>query len=468
MSQSSNLILRGLGTHSPHSALNDHHAHNKKSKYLFAVCAIAEIAGIIIITLSGLNLFGPIGSMSFIGSMTGGGVIICIATGGIVWQAIVHCKGRKQAVQPREHYPREKLKPSKDLKTKNSSEQSERADTVLHDLVCKLQKDEDITKVLQSIPKEFFEQKSQERAKSCFSEVMQQILNAKVTFPKAGPLEQPENLQGQLDCEVFQLSITSGVQEDILRSACDQQHIHVYQVASQYNASEAPTTFTPKIGTAMSTSQGDHTQGPLAQRTNPVAFELVTAFLTHLGFNMLNTVLPSCGKTYEKGAQIEHGYLLPKKQTIDTVTNEFKEAFSHAEYVCYSSHLNSWDGGQPVYLFLQSAPAIGYADPDIKDVSDELQKYAALANYLALFRHGITLARETGQPIVLHAAAVGCGVFGNKVSNMEWGFEKAALALQSQMKAVQVTVQLEAYKGSGPMVDIAVSLNIPAKKRIGD
>jgi hypothetical protein len=310
-------------------------------------------------------------------------------------------------------------------------------DTVLQSLKEGLSQKRNISTALQNIPKNFFENKSQMRAKTFFSKAMNELFGATVYFPQAGPLEgfKPQTTE-KLDLNVFQVSATQGVENDIPNSSKDRQRIHVYQVASQYNAAEAAGPYTPPIGTAMESSKGDKTQGPLAQRTNPAAFECVTAFLTHLGFNMLHEALPSAGQTYQ------HGYLRPTDETIENLTQEFKENFAHAEYVCYSSLSDSWGGSQPVYLMLQAAPAIGYAKGGLSSSSDELQKYAALANYLALFRQGIVLAKERGKPVVLHAAAVGGGVFGNKDENLQWGFCQATLALQGEMKSLGVSVQL--------------------------
>lgn len=428
-----------LGTSSSLNGENRIKPLSALSKCAIAALAVGFIAGMILMGLGGMQTFGSTGSPGFIASIGGGGVLTAFSAGGLFWVV------RKRPVDV----------------SHNADESS-----VIQELKKNLEAGLDISRALQSIPMPFFENKSQERSKAVFSTAMQEVLGAEVIFPRSGPLEDPENLEGELDPEVFQLSRTDGVEEDIPRSSKDKHSLHVYQVASQYNASEAPNPFTPGIGQAMKKSSHDHTQGPLAQRTNPIAFELVTAFLTHLGFNMLNEVLPSAGKTYESEAVIEHGYLRPDDENLHILTNEFRENFSKAEYVCYSSFPRSWSGAQPVYLFLQAAPAMGYSNTIYS--TDELQKYAALANFLALFRQGIQFARDTGHPVVLHAAAVGCGVFGNETKNFEWGFEKAALALQGEMKSVGVSVQLEAYGGKGPMTEMANHLNIPLRERIGD
>ncbi|NGX61576.1 MAG: hypothetical protein K940chlam9_01063 [Chlamydiae bacterium] len=317
-----------------------------------------------------------------------------------------------------------------------------------------------------------FTHKNHETAKAEFSKTMDLFKWGDVDYPCSGEIEDLESLENQeLNTSLFHFSATNGVQGDIPRSSKDTKNIHVYQVASQYNAAEAPNPGTPPIGEAMDSSKNDKTQGPLAQRTNPAVFELVTAFLTHLGFNMLEHVLPSAGKTYQKGP-IQHGYLCPDSTNIELLTEEFKANYSKAEYVCYPSQSSCWNGAeQPVYLLLQAAPAIGYANLGGAN-TDELQKYAALANYLALFRQGVALAeeQEKEQPVVLHATAVGGGVFGNSQDNLLWGFKMAALAMQEEMAQVNVHVQLESYQGKRDEAigHIAQELKIPNGDRIGD
>ena len=290
---------------------------------------------------------------------------------------------------------------------------------------------------------------------------MQQLLHSEVKFPKACVMD-PESFNGPLLQKLFHLSSTAGVEKDIPQASKDKNHLHVFSVASQYNCSEAPSPFTPKVGHAMETSEADKTQGPLAQRTNPLAFELVTAFLTHLGFNMLHEALPLAGKTFEDSC-IKHGYLRPTNQNVLSLTEEFKKNFSKSEYVCYTSLSEEWGGSEFVHIFLQAAPAIGYS-PDLNVLlAEELTKYSALANYLALFQYGITLAEQEKKLVILHITAVGGGVFANSVSSLCWGFEKAALFFQDQMQAANVSVQLEAFGGKGHLADIANQLRIDKK-----
>jgi hypothetical protein len=137
------------------------------------------------------------------------------------------------------------------------------------------------------------------------------------------------------------------------------------------------------------------------------------------------------------------------------LTQELKDNVSKAEYVCYESQLSP--SGNPVHIFLQAAPAIGYAK-QLSKPSDVLQQYAAFANYLALFQYGISLAKKKGQQVILHANAPGSGVFQNATANLQWGFHRAAMIYGNEMKIHGVSVQLEAFKGNGPMKDIGQNL----------
>jgi len=337
------------------------------------------------------------------------------------------------------------------------------------------------SEALRGLPADFFLDKNQERAKKVFSFALGEILGNEVFFPTSSlphsislqGVNDIEAVSGSIDHSIFRLCSTQGVQNDIPKSSCDNHHIHVYQVASQYNCSEAPSPFTPPVGEAMLCSEHDRTQGPLAQRTNPAAFELVTAFLTHLGFNMLENVLPKEWNTYTEESPVVHGYLRPNNQNLDRMVNEFEDHFQKLESVCYGSAVKNWvDSSRvanTVYILLQAAPAIGYCNRDIDpEETQDLQKLAAFANYVALFNAGIQLAKQHQKPVVLHATAVGGGVFQNQTPYIQFGFEKAALILQKQMKEVGAMVQLEAFRNTGVVKEMADRLKISSGKRIGE
>lgn len=308
--------------------------------------------------------------------------------------------------------------------------------------------------------KGFFRDKSQDKAKHFFSRVMQEIFGARVFFPTSVKIIPVEGAK-QLDVRKFCLKSGADVANDIKKSAEDADRIHVYQVASQYNAAEAVSPLTPPIGQAMKASTNDNTQGPLAQRTNPVAFELVTAFLTHLGFNMLAHALPMAGTTFTRGDLVEHGYLMPTNAKLDPLSQQLQERWQETEYVCYESKISQ--GKYPVYIYLQAAPAISYAKRRglaVDANTDELEKYAALSNYAAFFQSGIELASQNpGQPVVLHLTAVGGKSFGNKNKNLQWGLEQAIFHFQDRMPE-NLHVQLESRDDTSANAQIAKNLGI--------
>jgi len=453
------------------------------------VLAIGAVVGLIMVGLGALNLLGPVGTPGFIASVGGGGALTLIASGALLWVAINNHRNKlpQGNVPPRSPSDDKPSAASKDESPPSAvtalpapipqpSPTDPRAEQLTEYLHNELANGKAIDVALREFFGSYgawFVDKSQKRAEETFHHVMGALLKSEVYYPQACAVENLEGLTGSLDRTVFSLSATGGVENDIPTAAKDGDRLHVFQVASQYNASEAPNPCTPKVGFAMSLSEGDYTQGPLAQRTNPKAFELGTALLTNLGFNMLERVLPSAGTTYTPGAPIQHGYLRPTNGNIGQLEEEFRQNYSKAKYVCYSSRPDHWqDTRHPVYIFLQAAPAIAYSVREISNKSDDLQKYASLANFLAFFKFGIELAKEKNQPIRMHVTAVGCGIFGNKTENFQWGFEKAALLFQNQLKAHHVSIQLDAFDkrsvGDGIPIStyatwakVAFNLNIP-------
>lgn len=396
-------------------------------KWAIVASVVGIIVGSIIVSLGLLHIFGATGSWGYIGSVSGGGLLSVISMIALV-KLVMHCRR-----SPEERVPG----------------------------------------FLEEIDKSFFEEKSQARAKEVFAYEMDELLKAHVEFPTpGGPID--ETIEGELLEDVFQVSISMGIERDIPRWSKDPVRVHVPEAASQTNCAEAKSVYTPPIGGAMEHSAGDPTQGPKAQRTNPVLFELVTAFLTHLGFNMYEKVLPSAGGTFDVGGSMQHGYPRPHPGNLKQLAAEFKQNYFKAEYVCYQSLNRDWGGSYPVYLMLQSSIATGYSwsldrgDPDQKPHIDTLEKYAALANYLALFRQGIKLAGDLHKPVVVHPTVVGGSAFGNDLDNIAWGFKLAALTLQHEMKAAGVTVQIEAFQGDRHKLGttLAKKLNIKTAPRI--
>lgn len=314
-----------------------------------------------------------------------------------------------------------------------------------------------------------FAEKGHELAKEMFSQVLKHF-QLSVDYVSAAGWTYIEEV-GELDPTIFHWSISHGVQNDIPKAAEDKNRVHLFSVASQYNCAEAGSPFTPGVGEAMSRSEWDHTQGPFAQRTNPVLFEFVTAFLTNLGFNMMEKVLPSAGKTYQHNDSIAHGYLRPTDETIGQLTQELRENFSAYEAPCYESKLS--ESVESVYLMLGAAPAIGYSH-SLKTDSKDLQYYAHLANFSALFSQTrALLKRHPGKEVVLHITGVGLGVFECDENVFADAFAKVAFTFQENLSPEdkkRVHVQLESHQKFNGTLDalsrVAEILELgPAKPR---
>lgn len=270
-----------------------------------------------------------------------------------------------------------------------------------------------------------------------------------------------------LDPAIFHWSRTDGVQRDIPQAARNAARIHLFQLASQNNAGEAPRIFTPPPGRAMAASAGDNTQGPLAQRTNPALFEKVNAFLANCGFNMLANVLSRRNIT-----AVQHGYLVPQTAAqMDSIVGEFRANWRNVEQPCVLSQLPT--GGR-AYLMMSAAPAIGYAPEAGRQGTDPnsnplLQYYSALANFCGQFSRVLELARENpGTQVVYNACAVGLGVFGNQPENVAPAFRHAALAFQEAVRAegLNVVVQFEVFRGEGLAKNMADRLNLAQRPRV--
>ena len=312
---------------------------------------------------------------------------------------------------------------------------------------------------------DLFKTKSHEVAKKTFKDAMKHLGLGVSYLDATGWDHKP--LEGVLDKSIFRWSATTGVQNDIPAVSRDKDRVHVFSVASQYNAAEAIRPFTPPVGQAMKASKNDNTQGPHAQRTNPVAFELVTAFLTNLGFNMMEHVLPSAGSTHEQGSAIQHGYLRPNNETIDELSNEMIANSQKLEVPCYESRPTQ--DGESVYLMLGAAPAIGYSYGLTKE-SQKLQYHAFLANFTTQFKQTLHLLDENPtKEVVLHVAGTGLGVFGCEYKVFAAAFKQAALEFQTKLKKAdlkRVHVQLEAYKGNGDVKKVGETLLGPVKARV--
>lgn len=339
-----------------------------------------------------------------------------------------------------------------------------------------------------------FKCKNHELAKDLFEDVMEKALGSEVTFVRPLSLENGAKeflpaVDGALDEEklnnfkfelpgkvkqMFGWEETKGVQHDILRASHDADTVHLFSVASQYNCAEASSDVTPPLGQAIEKSKNDFTQGPLAQGTNPIAFELVTAFLTHLGFNMMEKVLPeSVGKTYptkevparkEGKTAILNGYLQPAgwfynadeakqqaaKQNIKEIVDHMESHIGAFETVCYSNKPK--DGGDhPVHLILAAAPNM--SAPFYGPEKYRLEYLAARAHLTTQLQQALELAnKEPQKDVVLHATLPGLGVFGNYPISFAKAAGDSVMEFYEQLTEEQrnrIKVKLSVYVGDG-------------------
>lgn len=80
------------------------------------------------------------------------------------------------------------------------------------------------------------------------------------------PKKIPPLIKKGLNPKVFNWAFTKGVEYDIQADGGrGRNNIVIYTAASQFNAAESPGRATVLPGEAVSTYQGDHTQGPQAQ-----------------------------------------------------------------------------------------------------------------------------------------------------------------------------------------------------------
>ncbi len=328
-------------------------------------------------------------------------------------------------------------------------------------------KQQEMQKVLFDLKeKNFFQIKSHARAKEVFHIVMKH-LNLNVAYVDAKDWDYGHVRTGELDEDLFCWNVTQGVEHDIEKATQDIKNLHLFTVASQYNAAEAPTPFIPQVATAMAASKHDSTQGPLAQRTNPTIFECVNAFLPNLGFNMMTNVLPSAGETYDSNTPIACGYLRPNSRNLSKLSKEMMRNFKNFETVCYESRPSI--NGQPLFLILGAAPALGYSDGfDVNSKACKcLQYWAFIANFTTLFKQAMTLLQKyPNKKIVVHVTGTGLGVFGCDEKIFANAFKQVALQFQeklpSQLKK-RIRIQLDSYKGKD-----ALRGDAPDYMRYGD
>jgi len=91
----SSISLRGVDNWNPPIA----YTFSEQSKIAILAFTVAGVAGIIIITLSALGIFGIVRSAGYIAAISGGGVSICLSSGGIIWLIVINCKKHKNTDQ---------------------------------------------------------------------------------------------------------------------------------------------------------------------------------------------------------------------------------------------------------------------------------------------------------------------------------------------------------------------------------
>lgn len=339
-----------------------------------------------------------------------------------------------------------------------------------------------VCKILKS-HEDDFKVKDHKLAKLAFQEVMAAFGN-EVTYVSPSDLNQhiDKSFSMVLPAELKKMvsvKNTKGVEKDILTASNNTDALSFFNVASQYNAAEsASNSKTPPLGGAMQFSEHDDTQGPAAQRTNPVLFELVTAFLTHLGFNMMENALPeSIGKTYPTDAvpaqvdgqsSILHGYFLPAgwfgsantqqqetaKENLKKDADYLKEHAHLFETVCYSTHPEG--GTNPINLILNAAPCMSalFYGPD----QDRLEYLAARINFASDLEAVFEASQKHPQKNVdLYLTLPGGGAFNNKSQNIAQALSDSLQVFYEKLDADQkkhINVHICLYKqGSNEVTD---------------
>lgn len=294
-----------------------------------------------------------------------------------------------------------------------------------------------------------------EAAETAFAQSLRRFMDSEVRYVDAEGLSLENNRMEHLvresqtkilDPQVFCWHPTQGAAEEIIAASHNPDEIHLFCVASQYNATEATEPRTPKPGFAMNDSANDNTQGPACQRTNPRLFELVNAYLANGGFNMLAKVL-----TETSMKAFRHGYLLGiDAKTESNVAKDFQDFWSRLVQVCVSSYPEG-GGLNPIYLMMAAAPCYDktYSKIFDQDNAKKIQFYAALANFTAQLKQVWHLAQQNPEKkVVYHAAAVGLGAFQNDPQVVGDAFRVAAFHFQKVLPK-NVLVRFDVYDGYG-------------------
>ena len=244
-----------------------------------------------------------------------------------------------------------------------------------------------------------------------------------------------------LDSSVFSFEYTKDVKEDIERDGNDRDNVFMYVAASQFNGSEQVSSNTNPPGNAHQAYKSDMTQGPRAQ----LAFSRRQLEIINAGANIgFNGIVKTFKDDSDLKALVVNGYLSPvENEDAQKIADNLKNNSNDIEYLCVTGKPK--DALNNVHLFLAAAPAFGQYMGGVQGAGHEaLQKQCALNNFRAQFAHAITLkATSDNKPIVVKAAAVGLGAFGNNSFIVAQAFREAALEFGAELKNNNVKVRFQ-------------------------
>ena len=289
-------------------------------------------------------------------------------------------------------------------------------------------------------------------------------INAEVFFvsPINGhscPRVDEVEIKQDLDSAIFTWENTKGVQGDIQRDGRLSDHVVLYGVASQFNSCEATQRFTPKPGTAVVTYESDPTQGPGAQLQFPDQQVEIINNAANLGLNGLCHVLDDRTKM-----TVKHGYLTPEtKESAEIVISQLQQNGDKMEFLCIGNIPKGENNTEKVYEMLVAAPAFGMYSMGLAtdDQKREIEFLCALSGYRAQFQQAIQLAELSPEKqVIFKPTAPGLGVFGNRVENVAKAFYVAAKEYENQLRAKNIQVRFQVFRGEGAARNMATALSL--------
>lgn len=212
-----------------------------------------------------------------------------------------------------------------------------------------------------------------------------------------------------LDKKIFLPSLSFGVQDEITKASSDSNAVHLFSVSSTYSGGQILHPGIPPIGAAAVIAGGDCSIGILAQRMNDAQFEWINALLPNLGFNMLESVLPSAGKTDNFASAIAHGHLKLSNANIELFHPEMKGNLKEMELPCYESKIAK--DTESFYLVLGAAPDHPSSEVLASPLYCPFQFNAYLATFLAQLNQVKTLLkRHQEKKVIFHVTDLTLGV----------------------------------------------------------